>query len=231
MVRATDPAAIAELTLFKGLDQADLARLDDLLRWRQMPAGVTLMLEEQPGEAAYLIAEGTVRIYTSLSDGTEVTLSILGPGDVVGEMSLLDRQGRSASAVTLEPTGLYWLDRATFLACLGTMPRVAYNLALILARRLRLADARMRALASLDVEGRVAHTLLGLAREYGHPGPDGTVEIPLRLTQGDLATLVGASRVRVNQIVGGLKRRAYIAVDRQWRITVRDLAALERRSR
>ncbi len=160
-----------------------------------------------------------------------MTLAILGPGDVVGEMSLLDRMGRSASAVTLEPTGAYWMDRATFQTCLHTMPGVAYNLALILARRLRLADARLRALASLDVEGRMAHTLLHLAREYGRPGPDGAVQIPLRLTQGDLAELVGASRVRVNQIMGTLKRRNLVVVDRQSRITVLDVPALEQRSR
>jgi CRP/FNR family transcriptional regulator, cyclic AMP receptor protein len=231
MARPADLAAIGELALFKSLERADLAPLVEQLRWRTVAAGVSLMLEEQPGEAAYFIVEGTVRVYAAQSDGREVTLAILGPGDVVGEMSLLDQLGRSASAVTLEPTGAYWMDRATFLTCLRTMPGVAYNLALILARRLRLADARLRALASLDVEGRMAHTLLDLAREYGTPGPDGAVQIPLRLTQGDLAELVGASRVRVNQILGTLKRRNHVAVDRQSRITVRDVAALQQRSR
>jgi CRP/FNR family cyclic AMP-dependent transcriptional regulator len=231
MARATDLAAIGELALFKGLDPADLTRLAGLLRWREVAAGVALMLEEQPGEAAYFIAEGTVRVYATQPDGSEVTLAILGPGDVVGEMSLLDSLGRSASAVTLERTGAYWMDRATFLECLRTTPGVALNLARLLARRLRLADARLRALASLDVEGRVAHTLLGLAREYGRPETGGAILIPLRLTQGDLAELVGASRVRVNQVVGALKRRRSIEVDRQSRITVRDPAALERRSR
>ena len=77
----------------------------------------------------------------------------------------------------------------------------------------------------------MAHTLLHLAREYGRPGPDGAVQIPLRLTQGDLAELVGASRVRVNQIMGTLKRRNLVVVDRQSRITVLDVPALEQRSR
>src|SRR5260370_40851130 len=73
MAHATDLAVIGELTLFKGLERADLARLAELLRWRALAAGASLMLEEQPGEAAYFIAEGTVRVYATPSDGHEVT--------------------------------------------------------------------------------------------------------------------------------------------------------------
>jgi CRP/FNR family cyclic AMP-dependent transcriptional regulator len=230
MVRTTDPATIGELALFAGLARADLAHLAGLLHWRQLAAGVHLMLEEQPGEAVYCIATGTVRVYALPPTGSAVTLSIVGPGDVVGELSLLDDLGRSASAMTLEPTGAYWMDRGAFLQCLQATPGMALNLARILARRLRLADARLRALTSLDVEGRVAYTLLGLAREYGAPGTDGGMRIPLRLTQSDLAELVGASRVRVNQIMGALTRRHLVTVDRDARITVQDTAALEQRS-
>jgi CRP/FNR family cyclic AMP-dependent transcriptional regulator len=219
MARTTDPAVLGELALFAGLERADLARLAALLRWRRVAAGVHLMLDEQPGEAAYFIADGTVRVYAVQPTGSAVTLAIVGPGDVVGELSLLDDLGRSASAVTLEPTGVYWMGRSSFLDCLRTVPGMALNLTRILARRLRLADARLRALVSLDVEGRVAYTLLGLAREYGAPGPDGSVHIPLRLTQSDLAELVGASRVRVNQIMGTLTRRHQVEVDRHSRIT------------
>ncbi len=229
MARAVDPASISELAFFNGIEPSEVARLADMLHWRQLPTGSNLMLEEQLGEAVYFILAGTVRIYAAQPDGNEVTLAILGPGAIIGELSLLDGLGRSASASTLEPTSLYWLDRISFVRCVRTMPSVAYNLALILARRLRAADARLRALSSLDVEGRVAHILLGLAREYGIPEPEGAVRIPLRLTQNDLARLVGASRVRINHVVGTLKQRHEITVDCRWHITLHNVAALEMR--
>src|SRR5260370_34496456 len=96
------------------------------------------------------------------------------------------------------------MDRATFQTCLHTMPGVAYNLALSLARRLRLADARLRALASLDVEGRMAHTLLHLAREYGRPGAGGAGGGPPPPTPGALAAPAGAARGRGNPDIGAL---------------------------
>jgi CRP/FNR family cyclic AMP-dependent transcriptional regulator len=230
-VPTLDLTALGELDLFDGVERADLERLSAMLHRSQVAAGAMLMLEEQPAESAYLIASGTVRVFVTQLDGTEVTLSLLGPGDLIGEIALLDSLGRSASVITIEPTSLYWMDRGVFLGCVRTVPVVAHNLMRIMARRLRLMNARVRALAALDVEGRVAYILLGLAREYGAPGPGGDVRIPLRLTQSDLAGLAGASRVRINQVIGSLKRRNIVAVDRRSCITVRQLASLEQYAR
>jgi len=111
------------------------------------------------------------------------------------------------------------------------MPAIARNLAGILSRRLRLADTHTRSLAALDVHGRVAAQLLAFAREYGEQLSDGGTFIPLRLTQTDLAGLVGASRVRVNQALGYYRKRGSISLDRDHRIIVHDQEALERRAR
>jgi CRP/FNR family cyclic AMP-dependent transcriptional regulator len=159
----------------------------------------------------------------------DVILGIRGRGEIVGEMSLVDRQGRSASVVTLEDCTLLWLDRPSFETCLQTMPPLSTNLVRLLARRLRLANAQIQALAALDLYGRVARQLLSLAEEYGEPSPSGGILIPLRLTQSDLAGLVGASRVRVNEVMVAYKRRKYLSVDASYRITVHNAAALARR--
>ena len=81
------------------------------------------------------------------------------------------------------------------------MPALSYNLLRIVARRLRLATAQIQALATLDLHGRVARQILALAEECGSTGQNGTMTIPLRLTQSDLAEMVGASRVRVNEVI------------------------------
>jgi CRP/FNR family transcriptional regulator, cyclic AMP receptor protein len=172
-----------------------------------------------------------VKVYLEQPDGTEVILAVLGPGEVVGEMSLADSLGRSASVKTLEETTLLCMDRVTFLTSVEEAPALARNLAHLLSRRLRLTNTHVRSLAALDVPGRVAAQLLAFAQEYGEPSPGGGTLIPLPLTQSDLAALVGASRVRVNRAIAFFKRRGYISVGAEHRITVHDADALARRAR
>ena len=107
---------------------------------------------------------------------------------------------------------MLWVDRTTFRSGVEASPVLARNLADSLSRRVRLANAHLLSLATLDVPGRVASQILSLSREYGEGTPDG-VRIPIRLTQSDLAELVGASRVRVNQALGYLRKRQAISVD------------------
>jgi CRP/FNR family cyclic AMP-dependent transcriptional regulator len=187
------------------------------------------MMVEDPGHAAYLILRGTMKVYVDRADGTETILALRGPGEIVGEMSLIDRQTRSANVVTLEPCTVLSWDRASFESCLRTMPALTMNLLRIVARRLRLASTQIEALAGMDLSGRVARQILAFAEEYGEPAEGGGMMIPLRLTQSDLAALIGASRVRVNGIMVSYQRSGYISVDGQYHITVHDVAALAER--
>ena len=157
-------------------------------------------------------------------------LAVLGPGEMVGEMSLADSLGRSADVTTLEETIFLWVDRITFRSSIAESAALARNLAEIFSKRLRVANAHLLSMASLDVSGRVASQLLSLAREYGDENQEG-VRIPIRLTQVDLAALVGASRVRVNQALGFFRKRNAISLERDGRITVLDADALARRAR
>jgi CRP-like cAMP-binding protein len=217
------------IALFDGLTPDQLAMLSQLLHRRAVPGGTTLMLAEEPGEVAYLILSGTVKVYVDQPDGAEVILELHGPGQLVGEMSLLDDVERSASVVALERCNLLWIDRTAFATCLRTMPALAGNVTRLLSRRLRLADARIQALSTLDLYARVARQLLALADVRGVPAAGGAVLIPLRLTQSDLAALVGASRVRVNEVMVAYKRLGYLTVDGDHRMTILDRAALARR--
>jgi CRP/FNR family cyclic AMP-dependent transcriptional regulator len=226
------PEALSGMSLFRGMPRGELERLAPLLYRRVFLADANVLTAEQPGEAVYLIVGGSVKVYVLSGDGAEVILAVLGPGEVVGEMSLADSLGRSADVLTLEETTFLWLDRTTFRSSVVESPVLARNLAEIFSKRLRVANARLLALATLDVPGRVASQLLALAREYGDKAPEGGgVTIPMRLTQTDLAALVGASRVRVNQALGFLRKRNAISVGGDGRITVLDADALARRAR
>jgi CRP/FNR family cyclic AMP-dependent transcriptional regulator len=99
----------------------------------------------------------------------------------------------------------------------------------MLCNRLRVANEQIKALATQDVEGRVARQMLAFAQLYGRPTREGEVQIPLRLTQGDLAGLIGATRERVNQVIACYKQRRYISVDQNYRITIHKPEALSRR--
>jgi CRP/FNR family cyclic AMP-dependent transcriptional regulator len=202
--------------------------LRENLHTRTFPAGTNIITAEQPGEVVYIILDGTVKIYMVKADGTTVILAILGPGDVVGEMSLIDSVGRSANVLTLEDSNLIWMDRITFQHCLETIPKVNYNLVRILSQRVRLANEQIQALASLDVYGRVARQFLAFAERYGKPLEDDAVIIPIHLTQTDLAELVGASRKRVNQVIVSLKRAETISVDSDGRIIIHNHDVLTR---
>jgi CRP/FNR family transcriptional regulator, cyclic AMP receptor protein len=226
----TEPSTLAELTLFRGVPARELERLAPLLHERSFPAGASVLTADQPGEAIYIIIDGSVKIHLFTPDGTEVLLAVLGSGEVVGEMSLADSLGRSADVTTLEESTFLWMDRRTFRSGVECSATLARNLADVLSRRLRLANAHLLSMAALDVPGRVASQLLALAKEYGQETPEG-LRIPLRLTQADLAALVGASRVRVNQALGHLRNGNAISVGTDGRITILDADALSRRAR
>jgi CRP/FNR family cyclic AMP-dependent transcriptional regulator len=185
-----------------------------------------IITEGQPGEVVYIVLSGTLKVFSGRPDGTEVIISIVGAGDLVGEMSLVDSIGRSASVVTLEPSILLWMHRTAFQDCLINMNRFAVNLVRIMAGRLRLNTEHIQTLAALDVNGRVARQILAFADKYGQQISENNVRISIRLTQGDMADLVGASRKRVNQVMVALKRQGLVSIDEEYRITVHNRAEL-----
>lgn len=218
LIEATD--------LFHGLTPEQINQVKGWLYCRNYPAGTHIITAQQPGEVVYIIQSGSVKIYIEQASGAEVILAILGPGDIVGEMSLIDSSGRSASVVTLEESRLLWMGAGAFQECLHTIPMFAQNLVRILAARVRLANELIQALAALDVNGRVARQMLAFADKYGHTSPNGETLIPIRLTQGDVADLVGASRKRVNQAMVLFKGQGYISVNEKGQITVHNRKAL-----
>lgn len=218
-----------EIPLFRDLPSEQLQELNGLIHCKNFPAHATLMTAEQAGEVVYLIISGTVKVHLEQEDGGDVIVAILGPGEIIGEMSALSQPLRSASVVTIESSTLLWIDRRNFQRCLMTMPLLTYNLAGILAIRLRHANEKIQTLATQSVEGRVARQILAFAEQYGQPRENGEIYVALRVTQSDIAALIGASREHINKVMVSYKERGYLSVDRNYRITIRDLSALKRR--
>ena len=217
---------LADIELFKGLTTTQLEWVAQRAHRRVFEAGRNVLTIEQPGEAVYIILHGTVKIHIEQGE-RDVIISILGAGDLLGEMSLIDSVGRSASAVTLEDSLMLWMDKVTFSYILDNFTPVARNLVRILSSRVRLSDQLIQALATLDVNGRVARQLLAFAEKYGRE-KDGATQIRIVLTQSDIADLVGASRKRVNQAMVLFKERGLIDTDAEGRIAIKNGEGLAR---
>jgi CRP/FNR family cyclic AMP-dependent transcriptional regulator len=215
---------LSDIKLFEGLTPTQLDWVAHRAHRRVFNTGMNVMLIEQPGEAVYIILHGTVKVHIE-QGGRDVILSILGRGDLIGEMSLIDSVGRSASVVALEDSLLLWMDRTTFNYILDNFPPVARSLVKILSARVRLSDQMIQSLATLDVNGRVAHQLLAFAERYGYELADG-VKILVALTQSDIADLVGASRKRVNQAMVFFKEQGLVTTEADGRIIILNRAGL-----
>ena len=225
----TNNDELGKLPLFAGLSDSELTTIGAMLRRKVCTGGTNFISAEQPGEAVYIIEQGTVKVHVAQADGRDVIIAVLGPGEVVGEIAILEHTTRTANVLALEHTRLLWMAGTDFFDCLDTMPVMSVNLLKMLAKRLRLSSAQIESLAAHDVYGRVARQILAFAEEYGESSPSGEVVIPLRLTQGDMADMVGASRVRVNQVLVHYKQQKYISVDHNYRITVHNRHALAER--
>jgi CRP/FNR family transcriptional regulator, cyclic AMP receptor protein len=199
---------LGNIPLFNGLSEEELKLVGEMAIEKLAPKGTVVITEGELGDSMYVVMSGRVKVFIGDEDGREIILKMLGPGDVFGEMSLIDRQPRSASVSTLEPCTFRILSHSSFEICLERAPRIAVGVMNALAKRLRDADRKISTLALMDVYGRVAHTLLELAVHT-----NGKLLVGQKLSQQDIANMVGASREMVNRILKDLSDRGYITVE------------------
>lgn len=195
------------------LPEEEIAALSEQVRLRQYRAGATIFYADDPGTSLHIIQRGRVKLVLSSTEGREMTVDILGPGDFFGELALIDGGPRSATAVALEPTETLTLDHAAFLNTLKRRPATALALLEVVGERLRRADEMLYDVLFLDLPARLAKQLLALADEHGTKTPDG-VRIDLRLSQSDLAAMVGATRESINRCLNAFADRGILAFDR-----------------
>jgi CRP-like cAMP-binding protein len=206
--------------LFSQLSAVELQRVVDVARERAYPRNSVILFEDDPGDALFVVATGQVKVVLIGEDGREVILSVMGPGEFFGEMSLLDDEPRSAHVIAMEDSSLAVLRREDFEGILTATPMIALALLRELSRRLRRADEKVGSLVLLDVQGRVARLLLDMADE------EGGERITRRLTHHTIAQMIGSSRETVSRTMRDLTDKGLIAVQRR-DIVIRDRAALE----
>lgn len=202
-------ATIARSPLFQALPLQAIEDLTQRVQVRRAAVHTTVVSQDEPGEAMFVIMSGRVKVVIFGENGREVTLSILRPGDSFGEMSLFDGENRSANCIAVEPTTLLVLSREDLLRHVANHPRTALNLLGEMARRLRRADESIAQLALCDVNERLIHRLVALAKEEGTDAPDGRL-VRRRPTQQELANMIGSCRETISRAFNQLARDGLI---------------------
>jgi len=215
---------LLESPFFKGLPEELIERATAHIVSRQHPPNQVILLENDWGSSVYFILDGWVKIRTYNLDGKEVTLNILGKGELFGEMAALEESPRSTDVITLAETLIGNMPAADFAELINTEPQAGIRLAQLMGRRLRQVNRRLR-LRESDSQSRVADILLFLADGQGKVSEAGT-EIP-NLPHRELSSLSGLARETVTRVLSKLEKKGLIKRDRDT-LCIPDLRALER---
>jgi len=194
---------------------------------RGFPRGAALFHEGQRGDRVLVLLTGCVKLSCLSNDGKEVVLAIRGPGDLLGELSAIDGEPRSATATALEPVEALSVSAPDFTAFLEANPRVALTILAMLGRRLRDADRKRVEFAAEDTLTRVAARIVELSERFGDEATRG-LQIDLPISQEELAGWTGCSRDSVVKALQAMRGLGWIETERR-RIIVRDFDALRSR--
>lgn len=223
-----DTNVLKAVPLFKDLGDDDLLALSELMSETTLRRGDSLFHEGDEGDRLYIITDGKVKLSHNSDDGRENLIAVLGPGEIIGELSLFDLGARSSTVTAIAPTKLYSLSHKDMMVFLTAHPELSQSMLRELARRLRHTNEQMADLVFSDVPGRVAKALLDLANRFGERTPEG-IYVAHDLTQEELAHLVGASRETVNKSLADFVSRGWIRLEGRAVLLI-ELARLQRRA-
>lgn len=218
-------AIIRQVPLFARLQDDDVVQLAAIAHPKVFPKDHLLFERGDEGSEFLVVTHGRLKLILLNEDGRELTLTILGPYQSFGEVSLLDDAPRSASAVALSELRVLSISKRDFRALLDKSPRLSLGLLTAMSRRLRDLTEDTAGLIFLDVYQRVARKILALMASIGVKTERGC-EIPQRLTHQELANLVGATRETVTKVLNDLESRGIIGIEKK-QVIVLDAIELE----
>lgn len=218
---------LRNVPIFADLEEKDFQRIIKLGLRQKYKKGNIVVLEQESGAALFVIITGKVKVVRTDEDGREVILSMFGPGEFFGEMSLLDGLARSASVVATVKAELFMIHRRDFLQLLEEYPQVAISLLAELAMRIRKADMQIKSLSLKDAAGQVANVLLMLSDDLG-VFRKGKVEIEDLPLQQDIANMAGTSRETVSRMIHHFIRNGEVDLKGN-KVTINDYEAFRKK--
>jgi CRP/FNR family transcriptional regulator, cyclic AMP receptor protein len=194
-------------SVLRGEDMRDLADKFHAVRYRRSEV---IFREGEPPERLFLIDDGRVKLTTASPTGQELLVAVLGRGQIFGELAVVDRGTREMDARAMEDTKLFTLSADVFWMMIEGRPALARRLLELMGRRLRRADQATQDLVFFDAPTRLARRLLELAEEHGSSNGDGTVTVTTRVTQEEMAQMIGVSRESANRLIASFAGRGWI---------------------
>jgi CRP/FNR family transcriptional regulator, cyclic AMP receptor protein len=176
----------------------------------RLKAGNSLFQAGDVGDGCYRVEEGLLKVTIASRSGSERILTVLGPGDIVGELSMIDGLPRSASVSAVREATLSFVKRAAFKRLVRKCPELCEMLVMLLAKRLRETDGVVAAMSFLRLRGRLARVLLELAQDFGQDVGSGRIVIRQKIAHNDLAAMVGTARENVTRILNDWKRNKLV---------------------
>ena len=220
---------LARSGIFQGVDPDAAEALAKEMETIEARKGEVLFSEGEPGDSLYIVLSGKLKVGRRAGDGRQNLIAVMGPSDMVGELSLFDPGPRTATATAVVDTRLARLRKQALRPWLTNRPEIAEQLLRVVARRLRRTNAMLGDLIFTDVPGRVAKQLLQLSQRFGTM-ENGQLRVTHDLTQEELAQLVGASRETVNKALADFAHRGWVRLEGKT-VVILDRERLARRAR
>ncbi|MDO4927997.1 MAG: CRP-like cAMP-activated global transcriptional regulator GlxR [Corynebacterium sp.] len=215
--------------IFQGVSPVAVNNLIQEMEIVRFTRGSVIFDEGEPGDRLYIITSGKVKLARHAADGRENLLTVMGPSDMFGELSIFDPGPRTSSAICVTEVRCATMNSELLHKWIAEHPEISEQLLRVLARRLRRTNSALADLIFTDVPGRVAKTLLQLANRFGTQEA-GALRVNHDLTQEEIAQLVGASRETVNKALATFAQRGWIRLEGK-SVLIVDTEHLARRAR
>ena len=217
---------LKHIRLFDGISPSEMQEMEKITRMEEVKKRQPLYLPGDPSSNVYLLKKGRVKIANTASSGKEVTFDILDPGEIFGELDVLEDAPRSTSAETLDDALICVIPRKDFDQYLAMHPTVMFKLTKLIGLRLKKIQSRVEDLVFRDVPARLAHLLVELSKTEGVAEKQG-IRLKVKLTHQEMANLIGCSRETVSSTLGQFRDEGLIQLDGRT-MTILDLKGLSR---
>ena len=218
MVMLTTSDLLRRVPIFSGLTPAQMSQLSGNVTKQRFKRGELIVEQGKKSGALFVILSGRARVTVTDKRAKEVILAILGPGDCIGEMSLIDGQSHSASVKADVQTDVLVLSHDEFVRCLAENQSIALWIMKDLVQRLRKSSDMVSSLALMDVYGRVAKVLIDAAQPRG----EDELVISEKMTRQDIAKMVGASREMVSRVMRDFEDQGFVRTNEQGNLVVQE---------
>lgn len=203
---------LQKINLFKEMSSEEMGELNRVTRMESVKKRTPIFFPGDPSQQVYLLKEGRVKISRISEEGREVTIALLEPGEIFGELGVLGDSPRDTMAEALDDSQICVVSKEIFLAMVSSKPDFSFRLTKLIGFRMRKIESRVEDLVFRDVPARLAHLLLDLSKSYGRENPEG-ICLQIKITHQEIANLIGSIRETASAILGEFKRKGWISFE------------------